>query len=263
MKVDELIDTMHATSEAAPLDLDRITRDGRRIRTRRRAALVGGMAIAVAAVAVPMALWQDQPRSEPARYAGTPQHSDETAAHEDVERDFLARAPIGAPLGAVVEPGRGEARKFYLVHRGGSSVGVLSVWGEPDGLAFGARAIDGDGSLRRAGALDLADLPRRGATLSRVPFQPANEATFVGLVPVPEGTKPGELGSGVESVETRVRTGVRLGVVPGRALVWVTATSEDDLDLTYFEVRLDGRLLASGHEFEAWHDSSWEPLSRP
>jgi hypothetical protein len=262
MNVDELTETMHATNLPTPLDLERVTRDGRRIRARRRAAVAGGLAVAVAAVAVPLGTWQRSASPEDAPFAGTSQRQDETARHEAVEREFLAQAPVGRPIGTVLQPGAAYAPKFYLGHRGGSSVGALALWGEQDGLAFGAHLIDGDGSLRRAGSLDVADLSPRGAQLSRVPFQAAQEPTFVGLLEVPRGTRPRDLTVRVRGEDTTVRTGVRLGVVPGRALVWVTATagSAPGIDLSRFTIRDAGGHVLSSGGFEPWRAGAWEPM---
>ena len=267
MNVQELTDSMHATSVATPLDLDRVTRDGRRIRNRHRVVLATGLAAAVAAVAVPVGLWQ-QPAPGDAGFASPPERSD-TTADDARERAFEADAPLGRPVGAVLRPGGRYAPKFYLGGQKQRSVGALSVWAEQDGLAFGARLIDGDRSLRRAGTLDIGLLPGDGAVLSRIPFQNATEPTFVGILTVPDGTRARDLAVTARGTDSAIATGVRLDVVPGRALVWVTASDggEPGLDLRGFTVRdADGTVLSAGG-FEPAKDSVWDPagssVSRP
>ena len=102
MNVQELTESLHATSVHTPLDLDRVTRDGRRIRTRRRTALAGGLALALAAVAVPVSLWQQEARED--QYAGSPaaQAGRQQARGEQRAEQFRAQAPVAQPSGAVV-----------------------------------------------------------------------------------------------------------------------------------------------------------------
>jgi hypothetical protein len=261
MNVQELTDSMHATSVPTPLDLERVTRDGRRIRNRHRTVLAAGLAAAVVAVAVPVGLWQ-QPAPSDAGFASPPERSD--PAFDDArERVFETDAPLGRPIGAVLRPGGQYAPKFYLGGDKVRSVGALSVWAEPDGLAFGARLVDGDGSLRRAGTLDVGTLDRRDAELARVPFQNATEPTFVGIMTVPTGTRARDLVVTARGADSALSSGVRLDVVPGRALVWVTASDggEPGLDLRGFTVRdADGTVLARG-TFEAPEAGVWEATS--
>ena len=258
MNVQQLTESMHGTSVVTPLDLDRVTRDGRRIRTRRRAAIAGGVAAAVAAVAVPVALWQEPQPAEP-RFAGTPS----APAYDDArERAFERDAPLGQPLGAVLQPGGAYAPKFYLGGDKVRSVGALSVWADPEGLAFGARLLDGDGSLRKAGALDVPLLEGTEAVLHRVPFQNADEPTFVGVLAVPDGTRLRDLVVRARGEDSAIRSGVRGDVVPGRALVWVTAGTGSDGTTTLggWSVRdPEGRLLARG-TFEGPTTGTWQPM---
>lgn len=262
MDVDELTETMHAASVPVPLDLDRVTRDGRRLRTRRRAVLAGGLAAAVAAVAVPVALLGQSGGGEPS-YAGSPKPAPERTVTDDSrETQFEQTAPIGRPMAGVLQPGGAYAPKFYLGGDKVRSVGALSVWADQDeGLAFGARLVDGDGSLRQAGSLDLPTLAGKGETLVRIPFQNADEPTFVGLVDVPAGTRARDLASVVESEDSSVRTGVRTDVVAGKALVWATASSgsRPGIELTYWSVQLGDDVLASGG-FGPQTSSAWAPM---
>ena len=260
MNLDELTESLHATTVVTPLDVDRITRDGARIRNRHRVAVAGGLAAALVAVAVPVGWWQQA--STEAQYAAAPSRRDDPSA-EQRNRQFRARAPLADPVGAVVMPGGRYAHKFYLSSAsGGSSVGGLSLWAEQDGLAFGPRDVDGDGALRRAGSLDLAPLDGPGQTLARVPWQPTQEPTFVGLIELPDGTTADDLRVRVTSEDALVGSGIRTDVVPGKALLWVNATEgrRPGTDLSGWSVRLaDGTLLGSGG-FEPAKPGSWAPL---
>lgn len=244
MNVDELVEAMHAVSVPSEPDLVRIGRSGRRIVARRRIALAAGVATVVALVAVPSTmLGHDRPHG-----AGSPTGVS-TSPEGSAEHKFETVAPLGVPVGAVAD----VDSKFYVrVH--GSSVGALALWSEarnaPDEIAYGARLIDGDGSLRRAGYVRVPVLPAAGGQLARVPSpQGTDEPTYVGLVPLPSGAAADDYRIRVRSTDTSVSKGGSADVVAGKLLIWISATdgSEPGIDLESFTVRdAAGEVVATG-----------------
>ena len=161
----------------------------------------------------------------------------------------LEHAPIGAPLTDVAQ----VDTKFYLGPDHVRSVGAMALWSEAgkgvDELAYGARLIDKDGSLRRAGYFRVPVLPRAGGELARVPGQNDDEPTFVGLIPIPAGAEASDYRIRVRSTDTLIGKGKSAGVVAGHVLVWITATagSEPGIDLDGFTVRdSSGQVVARG-----------------
>lgn len=244
MNVDELVEEMHRTGVPSEPDLLRISRQGRRIGVRRRSALAAGVTTIAALVAGPWLVLGDGLPGGAASPAGVT-----TTDRPDVsaELTFEATAPLGAPVGAVAQ----TEMKFYVTPHGGS-VGALALWSEagadPDVLAYGARLIDADGSLRRAGYFHAPVLPATGAELARVPGQPS-EPTYVGLVPVPAGARADGYRVRIEATDTFVVKGKSTDVVPGRLLIWATASdgTEPGTDLATFTVRdATNRVVARG-----------------
>ena len=244
MNVDELVEEMRRTGVPSEPDLVRISRQGRRIGIRRRAALAAGVATVATLVAGPWLVLGDGLPGGGASPTGV---STTDRPDGSAEQTFQTTAPVGAPVGAVAQP----EMKFYVTPHGGS-VGALALWSEagtdPDVLAYGARLIDADGSLRRAGYFHAPVLPAIGAQLARVPGQPS-EPTYVGLVPVPAGARADDYRVRIEATDTLVVKGKSTDVVPGRLLIWVTASdgSEPGIDLASFTVRdATNRVVARG-----------------
>lgn len=244
MNVDELVEAMHAVSVPSEPDLVRISRSGRRIVARRRIALAAGVATVAALVAVPSTmLGHDRSHG-----AGSPTGVS-TSPEGSAERKFETVAPLGVPAGAVVD----IDRKFHVrIH--GSSVGALALWSEaanaPDEIAYGARLIDGDGSLRRAGYVRVPVLPAEGGELARVPAaEGTDDPTYVGLVPLTSGAGADDYRVRVRSTDTLVEKGSSADVVAGKLLIWVSATdgNEPGIDLQSFAVRdAAGDVVATG-----------------
>jgi hypothetical protein len=242
MKVDELVETMERTRVPSTPDLIHIRRKGARLRVRRRAFVglgVAGIALATAAPLLMLNQGQPAPAGPAAGVTGTPDDS--------VETIFETTAPIGTPVSAVI----GTDMKFYLGPQHTRSVGALSLWREQrpvaTELAYGARLIDGDKTLRRAGYLRAPVLPRTGGKLVRVPGQNQGEPTFVGLVPAPKAAGPLVIDVGAPGTSTV--SGQSPAVIDGYVLVWVTATAGDEpgIDLVGFHVEdARGHLVANG-----------------
>jgi len=244
MNVTELVETMHDNQVPTAPDLDRITRQGRRIAVRRRAAVATVVVAAVAVVSGPWALLAGG-RDHAVSPSGT---ATSTPFDDSREVAFETSAPLGAPVGDVAQ----TEMKFYLGPDHVRSVGALSLWLEAgrrdDELAYGARLIDKDGTLRRAGYLQVPVLPRVGGELVRIPDQNRGEPTFVGLIPVPAGADATDYRIRVRATDTPLDKGKSTTVVDGRLLVWVTALDQGrGLDLDNVVVRdASGDVVARG-----------------
>ena len=143
---------------------------------------------------------------------------------------------------------------FYLSPDHLRSVGDMAFWHEAGTdvgeLAYGARLVGKDGTLRRAGYLRVPVLPRSGGELVRVPGQTDDAPSFVGLVRVPAGATASDYRVRVHSTETLVRRGRSTTVVDGYLLVWVNALAGGEpgiADLDGFSIRdASGAAVARG-----------------
>ncbi|WP_422739876.1 hypothetical protein ACN263_12015 [Micromonospora sp. WMMD729] len=155
-ELDRLRDAMRATERPdAVIDLARVMREGRRLRTRRRvtgaaaATLAAGL-VAVTAVTVDPSGSRDPAPAEPASpvtVASTPAGVTPTAATSDEPTPPPSKArgvPDPKPMGQVIDSGIGygaDRRVYYVV-----AVTVPEAPKVTIGLAAGRRA--GDGTVR-------------------------------------------------------------------------------------------------------------------
>jgi hypothetical protein len=246
VNVTEMVEAMHDTRVADGPDLQRITRQGRRIGARRRAAFVAGVATVVALVAGPWVVLVDRGGHEPRPTTGSPRVKD---PGDSAEVAFETTAPLGAPIAGVAD----TEMKFYVPPNHVRSVGGMAFWSEAGAgageLAYGARLVDKDGSLRRAGYVQVPVLPSKGGQLVRVPGQGPDEPTFVGLVPLPDGATAADYRIRVRATDTLVVKGKSADVVAGNLLIWATALtgSEPGIDLDGFSVQDAGHhVIARG-----------------
>jgi len=244
MNVTELVETMHDTQVPTAPDLDRIMRRGRRIAVRRRALVATVAAVVVGVVGGPWLILTGGTAAKPFTPTAT---TTRDAFDDSREIAFETTAPLGAPVGDVAQ----LDMKFYLGPDHVRSVGAMAFWVEAghgdDTIAFGARLVDKDDSLRRAGYLDLPVLSGTGGELVRVPGQDHGEPTYVGLVAIPAGADASDYRIRVRATDTDVRKGKSTTVVAGRLLVWVTALtgSAPGIDLDDLSVRdATGQLVA-------------------
>jgi hypothetical protein len=236
MNVTEMVEAMHDTHLPSEPDLARVVRQGRRIAARRRAGLPAVVAAVVTLVAGPWVVLADGNGHEPGPSSGISKTDNVDDSHEVA---FETTAPLGTPVAGVAE----TEMKFYVPPSHVRSVGAMAFWSEAGAgageLAYGARLIDKDGSLRRAGYLRVPVLPARGGKPIRVPGQGPDEPTYVGLVPLPDGAAASGYRIRVQGADTAVLKGTSAEVVAGRLLIWVTALtgSEPGIDLQAFTVR--------------------------
>lgn len=244
MNVTEMIEAMHDTHVPSEPDLHRVTRQGRRFVVRRRAGFAAIVAAVVTVIAGPWVVLTDGSGHEPQPSRGTSRTEHVDDSHELA---FETTAPVGTPVAGVAL----TEMKFYVPPNQVRSVGAMAFWSEGgadgDELAYGARLIDKDGSLRRAGYLRVPVLPASGAKLVRVPGQGPDEPTYVGLIPLPEGAVASDYRIRVDGHDTLVLKGKSADVVAGKLLVWVTA-----LTGTKPGVALDGLTVrAADHQVVA------------
>jgi hypothetical protein len=228
MRTEELAEAMDRTMAVPPVDIDAITRRGRRLVVRRR--LVGGaLALAcAAAVVVPVAVV-------------TTAGGHDSATPAVGRQDGFVRA---RPLGAVADTGD----KFYWGRPHAAALGPEAIWveaGDPAyRISFGFHD-EQSRALMLAGSMAVPDVRGDRVPLPAIPRQ--EEPTYVGMVPIPAGVDGAKMSAGVESAPPDVVTAVThsLTVRPGYFVFWVTAAA--DLTRARYSVQDGaGHFLARG-----------------
>jgi len=238
MMTDELADVMHRTAVITPPDLDRITRQGRRLVVRRRLAAGSVAVLGAVVLAAPFTIGH---------------HGDRPAAPSvGVPTQFVPAAPSGV----VAE----TDSKFYAgPHPHSASLGPEAIWVEagdlPYRISYGFRD-ESTGRLQRAGEVQVPETTGPHVPLPAIPHQ-HGEPTYVGMFKLPtadRGAHHGRYSVVVESPTTHGLVSPQVGqsyrVLPGYLVFWVTASEELAKGTYAVENRRGSRLVSGGFQAE-------------